>query len=150
MNSGITRSLICLLLGLAATGCGESGQEAKGVTQTGFPGQVSAGGATSGTVMAQSTAGKTGSSMPAGTPGIPKGAEGNVGGTESGSSAHAQQANQTGGAQPAASATPGAPPVREGRGSTAPDAGSASSSVPRGNVADTPAPREQAGKEKSQ
>lgn len=53
-----------------------------GVVQTKFPGQVSAGGGTSGDVIAQ--AGGKVTAAPAGTPGIPKGAEGNVGGAAMG------------------------------------------------------------------
>src|SRR6476620_3104170 len=51
--------------------------------ETHFPGMVTAGGNTSGEVM-KSSGEKVGASMPAGTPGTPRGMEGNTGGTAMG------------------------------------------------------------------
>jgi colicin import membrane protein len=54
-----------------------------GVRQTGLPGHVTAGGGTSGAVLATAPA-KPADRGPAGTPGIPLGSEGNTAGTELG------------------------------------------------------------------
>lgn len=155
MTRWLVLPLLAALAPLLLHGCGqdEKGPQT-GIVQTGFPGQLSAGGSTSGAVMAQSSGGKTGSNMPAGTPGIPKGSEGNVGGAQSATAgaAAASQGAQQGQASTPKPSSPGAsamPPVREGRGSTAPDAATATSPVPRGNVADAPPPSDQARKEKS-
>jgi hypothetical protein len=56
------------------------------IAQTHFPGGFTAGGGTSGDVMARTQA-KGANPTEAGTPGIPQGAEGNVGGTEKGGQA---------------------------------------------------------------
>ncbi|WP_298234937.1 hypothetical protein [uncultured Azohydromonas sp.] len=67
-----------LLAALLGAGCDRGPKVEDGVVQTRFPGQVSAGGGTSGEVIAQS--GGKQAAPPAGTPGIPQGSEGNVGG----------------------------------------------------------------------
>ena len=80
-HAGVALVLAACLL---AAGCGPRGPgQEDGVLQTKFPGQVSAGGGTSGEVIAR-TAGSKQAAPPAGTPGIPQGAEGNVGGTAPG------------------------------------------------------------------
>jgi transcription elongation factor len=66
-----------------AAGCGSRNRE-QGVNQTGFPGQVTAGGGTSGEVMSRSARVATEGGNARGTPGIPQGSEGNVGGTAMG------------------------------------------------------------------
>ena len=80
-RAGVALVLAACLL---AAGCGPRGPgKEDGVLQTKFPGQVSAGGGTSGEVIAQAGGSKQ-TAPPAGTPGIPQGAEGNVGGTRMG------------------------------------------------------------------
>jgi hypothetical protein len=75
--------VILLLASLLAAGCGPRGPAVEdGVQQTKFPGMVSAGGGTSGEVIARASSKQT--APPAGTPGIPQGAEGNTGGTAPG------------------------------------------------------------------
>ena len=88
-NAGLAALGCALLLGLAGCGRGPS-SAADGVRQTHFPGAVTAGGGTSGEVMARAVAGAKsgeggrGQAAPggsvSGTPGIPEGA----GGTTSG------------------------------------------------------------------
>jgi len=73
---------ICVLLaGLAFAGCGEKGggSSSASVRQTHFPGQVTAGGGTSGEVLARSERVKEGSTT-GGTPGIAGGSGGTAGG----------------------------------------------------------------------
>ncbi|NML15900.1 hypothetical protein [Azohydromonas caseinilytica] len=79
---GISLAGAALLAALLAAGCDRGPKVEDGVVQTKFPGQVSAGGGTSGEVIAQSGGKQT--APPAGTPGIPQGAEGNVGGARMG------------------------------------------------------------------
>lgn len=80
------RTIAAASIGLALAGCGDRGAGTAGeaVRQTQLPGHVTAGGRTSGEVMAASAAPEAGARMPAGTPGIPLGAGGNVGGTAPG------------------------------------------------------------------
>ena len=76
-------TLSCALL-LAA--CGESNRPVTGdgaVVQTRFPGQVTAGGGTSGEVLARSAATQE-TPAPSGTPGIPQGSGGTTGGAAMG------------------------------------------------------------------
>jgi hypothetical protein len=75
--SGIGMSL---LLGLAACDGSDPGPAAG---QTKFPGQISAGGGTSGEVMARAGA-MSNTPDPSGTPGIPQGSGGNTGGAAMG------------------------------------------------------------------
>lgn len=76
MNAGLL--LATLLL---ASGCGErNGGASAPVTQTKFPGQLTAGGMGGGEIMQQTKTATTASSMPSGTPGIPEGAGGNTSG----------------------------------------------------------------------
>lgn len=71
--------VLALLAGLG--GCNSADHEAAtdGVRQTRFPGQVTAGGSTSGEVMARASQ-VSGGGRQVGTPGIPQGAGGNTGG----------------------------------------------------------------------
>jgi hypothetical protein len=76
--------LSTLLIGVA--GCGDrnpSSSAGAGPKQTGFPGQVTAGGGTSGEVLARAGRATEGTYI-GGTPGIAGGAEGNVGGPATG------------------------------------------------------------------
>ncbi len=88
-----------LLVVLAAIG-GALAHGAEGPTRTGFPGQVSAAGGTSGEVMAR--AGELRKvEDEAGTPGIPKGAGGNTAGPQPGASVRQSALGATGnGTQP--------------------------------------------------
>jgi hypothetical protein len=84
---------IAMLAG--AVGCGDTSRaatdsadkreiaNASGPKQTRFPGQVSAGGGTSGEVIARAGGGASGAYM-GGTPGIPMGSGGNTGGVATG------------------------------------------------------------------
>ncbi len=111
--AGIT-ALACALL---LSACSDQRAQSSAVRQTGFPGQVSAGGTSSGEVM--SRAPNTVAQMPAGTPGIPQGSGGTTGGAALGATVQSQATpDQQGGPPPAPSR---AAPMREGRGVTAPN-----------------------------
>jgi hypothetical protein len=71
-----------LALLLTAAGCKQHGDEA--MRETKFPGMVSAGGGTSGQVMAASSKPKTDATYAGGTPGIAGGSGGNNAGAEMG------------------------------------------------------------------
>jgi hypothetical protein len=91
---------LALLLGA----CDQDRAGADKNLKTSFPGQVSAGGGTSGEALGRSRT--TQAQMPAGTPGIPQGNEGNVGGTAMGGTTAAGAATKV---PPAASAPASAP-----------------------------------------
>ena len=76
-TSALLGSLILVLLGCSPRG------DAAGVRNTAFPGQVTAGGGTSGEVIAQAKR-ATDASYAGGTPGIAGGAGGNTGGAATG------------------------------------------------------------------
>src|SRR5690606_31111141 len=89
MNMSATRMrvLLCLSLALSAAACApqqdassDKSDRVAGVRQTQFPGQVTAGGKTSGQLMQQAGALKD-NPDPEGTPGIPQGSGGNTGGS---------------------------------------------------------------------
>lgn len=109
-------------------GCDGSGDNK--VKQTGFPGQVSAGGSTSGEVMARASK-PANTPDPSGTPGIPQGAGGNTGGaamggtTGSGTITGARPAPAQEGArgQSTAGAPGGTPGIPEGSGGNTSGAG---------------------------
>jgi hypothetical protein len=73
-----------LALVLSATACKDHGDEA--MRETKFPGMVSAGGGTSGQVMARNGGPKTNATYAGGTPGIAGGAGGNTSGAGTGGS----------------------------------------------------------------
>jgi hypothetical protein len=73
-----------LALVLSAAGCKQHGDEA--MQETKFPGMVSAGGGTSGQVMARNGGPKTNATYAGGTPGIAGGAGGNTSGAGTGGS----------------------------------------------------------------
>jgi hypothetical protein len=95
---------LCALLGALALVCSagcnrEGGAAADDIRQTRFPGQITAGGGTSGEVLArhsprpgsgEATRGQAPGQGVAGTPSIPGGAEGNVGGAAMGGSTSQQ------------------------------------------------------------
>lgn len=106
---------IVWLCGLAACDRGNDNHE---VRQTKFPGQFSAGGGTSGEVMARNSTATSGRA-PAGTPGIPQGAGGNTGGAAMGGSVAGSTASgQEGvrGQTPAGAGVSGTPGIPEGAG----------------------------------
>jgi hypothetical protein len=76
---------LVLILAAGVTGCGERSETARNgaPVQTRFPGQVTAGGGTSGEVLAQAGRVAEGS-YAGGTPGIAGGAGGNTGGPATG------------------------------------------------------------------
>jgi hypothetical protein len=81
------RPALLLLAAALLAGCGDRESANDGVARTGFPGMVTAGGHTSGEVMAAKGSAAPVNPGPAGTPGIPGGAEGNPGGAALGSTA---------------------------------------------------------------
>lgn len=84
----MNRATLTVLVAAAvlAAGCrdGGAGGAAATIHRTGFPGQYSAGGGTSGQVMARSDKPKTDAKTSGGTPGHAGGMEGNTGGTATG------------------------------------------------------------------
>ena len=73
---------VAVVIVVLATGCSREQQTADaGVRKTNFPGMVTAGGGTSGEVIARSQKPATDASYAGGTPGIAGGAGGNTGGT---------------------------------------------------------------------
>jgi hypothetical protein len=71
---------------LSAAGCKQHGDSA--MRETKFPGMVTAGGGTSGQVMARNGGPTTNATYAGGTPGIAGGAGGNTGGAGTGGSTH--------------------------------------------------------------
>jgi hypothetical protein len=105
------------LLALAA-GCQRHADTVAGVIQTKFPGEVSAGGGTSGEVMARNKPPTTEGTYAGGTPGIAGGAGGNTAGAASaGAAQESGQGPSQGTTQPASVGRPGAilPPGDMGR-----------------------------------
>lgn len=120
---------------LAIAGCGENELAATsastGVRQTGFPGQMTAGGGSSGAVMARTARPETNATYAGGTPGIAGGSGGNTGGAATGGTVtEAGQGPSSGTSRvDAAAATGAAPPP-----ATQPPPAGAS---PRGGTAPT-------------
>jgi hypothetical protein len=81
-----TTTWMAVLVLLAAAGCKRHGDSAQ--RQTKFPGMVTAGGGTSGQVMAAHGGAKTDATYAGGTPGIAGGKGGNTGGAETGGAVH--------------------------------------------------------------
>ena len=79
------RAALLLLCAALVAACGDRQSTKNGVVQTGLPGMISAGGHTSGEVMATRSPAAAVTPGPSGTPGIPGGAEGNPGGASLGS-----------------------------------------------------------------
>lgn len=132
----------------ALTGCQRAeAPAAHGVVQTRYPGQMSAGGGSSGEVMARSAHPQTDATYAGGTPGIAGGAGGNTGGAETGGTTQESgQGPSQGVTQPSSAGRPGATlqPGDNG-GATAPAAtqpgAAASNAAPQG-----PATRQSEGK----
>jgi hypothetical protein len=103
-----SKLLLVLAAGaLLAGGCSRDKAADAGIRKTGFPGMVTAGGGTSGEVMARSQKPATDGSYAGGTPFIAGGAGGTTGGTATGGavqeSGHGPSGNT---APPAAKPTP--------------------------------------------
>ena len=82
---------------------------AQGVIQTKYPGQMTAGGGSSGEVMARTARPTTDATYAGGTPGIAGGAGGNTGGAETGGTVQESgQGPSRGVTQPASAGRPGA------------------------------------------
>lgn len=129
------RAAPLLLLALLAGCHHRDGTEAPvkdGVGQTLFPGMVTAGGHTSGEVFARTSKAGAVEPGPAGTPGIPKGAEGNVGGTNLGATAAAPASGAGAGA-----AVPAAPASAAAAAASAPAAMAAVAALPPASGAST-------------
>jgi hypothetical protein len=102
---------LCALAGLGACDNERETTVADEVLDTGFPGQVTAGGGTSGEVIAAD--GRVVDTLdPSGTPGIPKGAGGTVGGAKLGGTTEAT-GGATGTPPPPGVVPPGAEPMAE-------------------------------------
>lgn len=97
-----------LALALLA-GCGDKPTAAShGVIQTKYPGQVSAGGATSGQILAANARPETDATYAGGTPGIAGGAGGNTSGAETGGTVQESgQGPSSGTTQPSSAGRPG-------------------------------------------
>ncbi len=77
--------ILIATLAMLASGCDRGRTESVGgIVQTKYPGQVSAGGATSGTIIAQTPKPVTDATYAGGTPGIAGGSGGNTSGAEVG------------------------------------------------------------------
>ncbi|WUR15174.1 hypothetical protein E7V67_008730 [[Empedobacter] haloabium] len=121
-----------VLLPLLLAGCEREHAAANGVVQTKFPGQVSAGGGTSGEVIARSSRPVTDATYAGGTPGIAGGSGGNTSGAATGGTVQESgQGPSRGTSQPDSAGRPGAtlPPGDMGKPaaptSTEPGAGGA-------------------------
>ncbi len=91
----------CMLISMSA--CSDRNENNSGATQTGFPGQVTAGGGTSGDVMGRVGQTKDGS-YAGGTPGIAGGSGGNTGGAATGGSVQESGRGPSEGVSPVAPA----------------------------------------------
>jgi hypothetical protein len=111
----------CALL-LAAAGCNrDHAGSVAGVRQTRFPGEVTAGGGTSGQVLARSVKAVTEGTYSGGTPGIAGGSGGTTGGAATpGTVQESGQGPSQGTSQPASAGRPGAtlPPGDMGKPAT--------------------------------
>jgi len=108
-----------LVLLLAAGGCSKHGDEAQ--RQTKFPGMVTAGGGTSGQVMAANGGPKTDGSYAGGTPGIAGGSGGNTGGAATGGTvSESGKGPSAGVSDPGAGPAPGGGPTRQPSGDNKP------------------------------
>jgi len=137
-------SIILISLGALALlgGCdGKTPAAANGVIQTKYPGQVSAGGATSGQILTRNARPETDATYAGGTPGIAGGAGGNTSGAETaGTVQESGQGPSSGTTQPSSAGRPGselqsgdtggAPP------SAKPEAAPASNAAPQGGPGD--------------
>jgi hypothetical protein len=132
-------STVTLTLALGACQPGADPAAGTGAQQTAFPGQVTAGGNTSGAVMNR-TQDMAGAARQSGTPGIPQGAGGNTGGAARGGTTEDSALRNSGEQAPAQrGANPGAP-AHQGAGATA--AAPAASAAPPADAASQEAARQ--------
>jgi hypothetical protein len=113
-------------LALLASGCERKAPASAGINQTNFPGQVTAGGGTSGEVMARTNRPTTDATYAGGTPHIAGGAGGTTGGAAMGGTVQETgQGPSTGTTQPASAGQAGTqlPPGDKGQPATAPAKG---------------------------
>jgi hypothetical protein len=135
---------LILLLGLAA--CGRD-DPTRNVNQTKFPGQVTAGGSTSGEIMARTKRDTTVSNSTGGTPGIPKGAGGTTGGISTQPSADRATSPATSGQEgmrgqtPSGTGVAGTPGIPEGAGGT-PSGAEMGGTTPGAAATQTPSPQQ--------
>ena len=110
-SSTLVLGVLAACLGMA--GCDRGHTNPKdGVIQTKFPGQVTAGGLTSGQVMARSSKPETNAAYAGGTPGIAGGSGGTTGGAAMGGTvAETGQGPSQGVTAPASGGQPGNKPV---------------------------------------
>lgn len=102
----VAASVCCALLGACRRA---EAPATHGVVQTKYPGQMTAGGGSSGEVMARTARPETDASYAGGTPGIAGGAGGNTGGAETGGTVQESgQGPSRGVTQPASAGRPGA------------------------------------------
>jgi hypothetical protein len=106
MNKSIIIILL-LLAGILLVACDRPG-EIRGavIRQTSFPGQISAGGSTSGEVLAHKAKPETDGNYSGGTPFHGGGAEGNSGGTATAGSVQESGHGPVGSSKPSENATP--------------------------------------------
>ncbi|WP_019142655.1 hypothetical protein [Noviherbaspirillum massiliense] len=117
-STALAGCTICLLAALAGCSKDEGGSPGSKSAQTHFPGMVTAGGGTSGEVMAQAKQ-TTVQGNPSGTPGIPEGAQGNPSGAAMGGTTQGAAASKTepGGASSQSTPPSGTPQSQVGGGS---------------------------------
>lgn len=134
---------VALLAGLLS-GCDRGQAPASdGVIQTKYPGQVSAGGMTSGQIMARTARPETDATYAGGTPGIAGGSGGNTSGAETGGETRETgQGPSSGVTQPSSAGRPGSDlpsgdnrPVAPAPGST--EAPAANNAAPQGQSGGT-------------
>lgn len=132
-SSKLSAAMVIALAALA--GCGDRQADGEnrvnGLGQTAFPGQVTAGGGSSGAVMARTARPESNATYAGGTPGIAGGSGGNTGGAATGGTVTEAGQGPSSGTSRIEAAAPGAP---------APDPANAPPPVgvsPRGGTAPT-------------
>ena len=133
---------VALLAGLSGCDRGQA-PASDGVIQTKYPGQVSAGGMTSGQIMARTARPETDATYAGGTPGIAGGSGGNTSGAETGGETRETgQGPSSGVTQPSSAGRPGSElpsgdnrPVAPAPGNT--EAPAANNAAPQGQSGGT-------------
>jgi len=115
-------------------GCdGKTPAAANGVIQTKYPGQVSAGGATSGQILTRNARPETDATYAGGTPGIAGGAGGNTAGAETGGAVRETgQGPSSGVTNPSSAGRPGSELQSGDTSGATPGAAPASNAAPQG------------------
>lgn len=129
-------------------GCeGKPGAASHGVVQTGYPGQVSAGGATSGQILARNAKPETDATYAGGTPGIAGGAGGNTSGAETGGAVQESgQGPSSGVTQPSSAGQSGGALPAGDKGGAAPQPATRETAPASNAGANAPAPQSQPGR----